>query len=366
MKSNRFQLAFSPYKLIFKEPAGTSRGVLKEKRTVFVRLKDSEDPSITGYGEVPVFEGLSRESYDQVIDRLKTLSSGFISISEIIEGEVSSIKFGLESAMQDIKNGSKSIYFPSCFTARESSLTINGLIWMGDFREMERRLIQKIKEGFRCIKIKIGAIKWREEIDLIKRIRSLCGDEVQIRVDANGAFSPYDCLRKLDQLAVLGVHSVEQPIKARQLNYMRRICCLSPVPIALDEELIGIAVKDKRSELLEYVKPAYIILKPSLCFGFSGTLDWIKRATALKIGWWITSALESNVGLDAIAQFTGRLSPVIPQGLGTGTLYNNNLPSPLLLKKDRLSFSGKHGIYRKILETLDWCQVHKSPFNNNQ
>lgn len=356
MAGRKIKISFTPYRLIFKEPAGTSRGVLNEKLTFFLRIADCDNPDNIGYGEVPVFPGLSKESVSDVEKELKSLLS--VENSEILPSKrfSSSLTFGIEQALASLEAGPSQPFFQSPFTAGECFITINGLIWMGSFERMKERIREKLLQGFQCIKIKIGAISWDDELRLIRYLRDLAGDEITIRVDANGAFGPQDCLWRLEQLSALGVHSIEQPIRAGNPEEMKKICSLSPLPIALDEELIGLPPGEERTCLLEYIRPAFIILKPALCYGFSGSTDWIERAENLGVGWWITSALESSVGLDAIARFTGRLNPSLPQGLGTGSLYVNNFDSPLLLEGERLFFRGPENIYARQLETLRWIE----------
>lgn len=355
MDSQKIKVSYAPYRLYFKEPVGTSRGILKEKITYFLRIVDSNDSSRVGYGEVPFFPGLSCESQEEVECALKMLTQVKSSEETISFKALSSVAFGIEQAMLSLEEESgNALIFPSAFTEGKREITINGLIWMGDFRRMMQRLEDKLEEGFHCIKLKIGAIDWDEEIKLIASIRGAGGDCLTIRVDANGAFHPSDCLWRLEKLAELGVHSIEQPIRQGQAEELKRICMQSPLPIALDEELIGLFPDERRSEMLNYISPQFLILKPALCYGFSGASDWIERARQLGIGWWITSALESSVGLNAIAQFTATLSPELPQGLGTGNLYTNNFPSPLLLKGDVISYRGPADIYKDSLETLPW------------
>lgn len=343
---------FRPFSLDFKFPAGTSRGVLHHKLTYFIRISDPASPAKTGFGEVPFFKGQSLESQEEVENQLSALSR-LSSFDEIMTYPACScVKFGLEMACADLAGHGRCLYFPSPFTARESYVEINGLIWMGDFKLMHCRIEEKLAEGFSCIKIKIGAVNWNDELDLIRFIRARAGDSVTVRVDANGAFSPEEAPEKLEELARLGVHSIEQPIRQGQWETMRHLCATSPVPIALDEELIGIPIGESRDQMLDFIKPQFIILKPALCYGFSGASDWIARAVKRNIGWWVTSALESSVGLNAIAQFTGALNPGIPQGLGTGNLYTNNLPSPLRLDGDRLFYAGPEDAYRSHLQNF--------------
>lgn len=351
IQPDNIRVGFTPYSLIFKEPGGTSRGVLREKPTYFLRVESLESGQ-AAFGEVPFFPGLSRETQNEVEEGLKRLSMirKFDDLHRF--SGISSIDFGLQQVVAELEN--TDFIFPSDFTKGTSAIPINGLIWMGTFDRMVQRVYEKLNAGFRCIKLKIGSIDWNSELDLIRLIRDKVGYDVTIRVDANGAFSEDECLTKLEQLARLSVHSIEQPIKSDNLHAMRKICCESPIPVALDEELIGIPIDDSRSQMLEYVRPQYIILKPALCFGFRGASDWIERAGRLGIGWWVTSALESSVGLNAIAQYTGSLAPDMFQGLGTGALFTNNFPSPLLLEGEELSFEGPSGVYNPALEGLNW------------
>lgn len=356
MPLRNLRFSYTPYTLHFKEPGGTSRGILTDKLTYLIKVVSKEDPTVTAYGEVPVFPGLSRESIEEVEDALKTLIKidNTVDLREIKHH--SSLIFGLEQALKTLKSRNN-LAFPSSFTSGCESIIINGLIWMGDFNKMKERFLEKINAGFRCIKIKIAAIKWEEELQLLRYIRDMAGEDVTIRLDANGGFEPEDCMRRLEDLEKFNIHSIEQPIRPAQYEAMYRICKDSPIPIALDEELIGLPPGDIRSQILEYIKPNYIILKPALCYGFSGAEDWIKRASNLQIGYWITSALESSVGLNAIAQFTGALHPEIPQGLGTGNLYTNNFPSPLNLQGESLSYSPLSESYNYDLEKLKWKTI---------
>lgn len=333
-----WRFSFSPYLLKFREPGGTSRGVLFEKPTYFIKIEHLATGQ-SGYGEVPFFPGLSKESRKEVEDALEFLSAHPWMVSDF-KSDVSCLTFGLETALQDIKNGGNGLIFKSAFTDSKRPIEINGLIWMGSFEEMRKRLEEKLRLGFKCIKIKIGAIDWNKELELLRYIRENCGNEVTIRVDANGAFSPQNCMPYLEQLSSFHVHSIEQPIPAGNIRAMREICRVSPVPVALDEELIGLPAGDERDRVLDDIMPRFIILKPALCFGFSGMADWIKRAEERHIGWWITSALESSIGLNAIAQFAGQYSLERPQGLGTGNLYTNNLASSIKLVGDRMFYKG--------------------------
>ncbi|MGB7786581.1 MAG: o-succinylbenzoate synthase, partial [Salinimicrobium sp.] len=231
---------------------------------------------------------------------------------------------------------------PSEFTRGNKAIPINGLVWMGEERFMKEQIIQKIEQGFSCIKLKIGAIDFETEIGLLKYIRKeFSSEEIEIRVDANGAFSASEAMEKLKKLSELELHSIEQPVKQGQWELMAQLCEKTPLPIALDEELIGITGVTKKQELLQTIKPQYLIFKPSLIGGFRGTDEWISLAEKQKTGWWITSALESNVGLNAIAQYTFSTNNPMPQGLGTGGLYTNNFEAPLEVEKGHLWYRPK-------------------------
>ena len=334
------RLEFAPYLLKFKEPGGTSRGVLTEKPTFLIKIYDENDPSHFGIGEAAVFPGLSPEADGRYVLKLTELMANVALWKETDLTYHSSIQFGFEQAIYDYSNDCKGVYFPGEFTDGSSYIEINGLVWMGDFDRMLQRIEEKIAEGFHCIKLKIGAIGWNSEMDMIRHIRNKYSDrELMIRVDANGGLTLEECRKKLGELADLGVHSIEQPIKSGQPDVMGEICRQSPIPIALDEELIGKGTTDERIETLERIKPSYIILKPSLCGGFSGAVEWIKEAEQRGIGWWITSALESNVGLNAIAQFASFIGARGPQGLGTGGVFTNNFTTPIYLEKDNLRYN---------------------------
>lgn len=349
------RLAYAPYILKFKHPAGTSRGVLTEKPTFFIKVFDEKDPSKFGIGECSVFPGLSPEADGNYGYKLVELLANMALGKETDLSRHSSIHFGLEQALRDFAGGCRHIYFPSRFTEGESSIEINGLIWMGNFEEMMARIDEKVEQGFHCIKIKIGAIDWKKEVEMIEYLRKRYSDtELEIRVDANGGFSMDNALPRLKRLADLGVHSIEQPIPAGEPELMAFLSQVSPLPIALDESLIGVYGRSAKSELLDEVKPAYVILKPSLCGGFSGAEEWIRLAEERGIGWWVTSALESNVGLNALAQWTATLGNPLPQGLGTGALYTNNFECPLRLDSDRLSYDQNIRVTDDIYSKLDW------------
>lgn len=349
------RLEFAPYLLKFKEPSGTSRGILTEKPTFLIKVYDETDPEHFGIGEAAVFPGLSPEADGNYVWKLTELLAN-VAIGRPTDLSChSSIQFGFEQALYDYSNGCRGIYFPSEFTKGGDSIEINGLVWMGDYDTMLNRIEKKINEGFKCIKLKIGAIGWEDELDLIKMIRkSFNSSQLMIRVDANGAFSFDNCMEKLENLANLEIHSIEQPIKAGNPKLLKQLCIETPIPIALDEELIGKGKTEERIRTLEEINPQFIILKPALCGGFSGAIEWINEAQERGIGWWVTSALESNVGLNAIAQFTYNIGALGPQGLGTGGLFTNNFESPISLDKDRLIFDPDVPYNYSQFKDLNW------------
>lgn len=349
------RLEFAPYLLKFKEPGGTSRGVLTEKPTFLVKVYDEADPTRFGIGEAAVFPGLSPEADGNYVWKLTELLANVAIGRKTDLSRHSSIQFGLEQAILDFSNGCRGIYFTSEFTEGTKTIEINGLIWMGDFHKMIERIESKMNEGFKCVKLKIGAIDWIKELEMIRFIRKEYNEkDLMIRVDANGAFSFDSCLKKLGELADLGVHSIEQPIKAGNPEKMAQLCEATPLPIALDEELIGKGNTEERIKTLEEIKPQYIILKPALCGGFSGSSEWIQEADKRGIGWWITSALESNIGLNAIAQFAASVGAIGPQGLGTGGLFTNNFETPVTLHGDGLSFDPDLTLDYSQFSDLKW------------
>ena len=325
------------YLLKFKRPSGTSRGVLYEKETFILEIS-SEGKK--GIGECALFRGLSYDDRPDYEEKLNWLCENIHLNFEFLKQELiefPSIWFGYEQALLNLKHGGK-LYFPSEFTEGKNSMTINGLIWMGDVGFMEEQIQEKLEQGFHCIKLKIG-VDWNSEHDILQKLRQKFSKEkLELRVDANGGFSKDETKPVLQQLSDLHIHSVEQPIKAGNWYDMAELCAETPTPIALDEELIGITDYNEKKKLLDTIKPQYIILKPSLVGGFSGSDEWISLAEQNNIAWWITSALESNLGLNAIAQYTFTKNNPMPQGLGTGSLFTNNFESDLELKGDRLFF----------------------------
>ena len=326
--------------LHFKQPAGTSRGVYTTRKIWLIHLSDGQH---TGVGECAPLPDLSCDAlpdseYASILDNIckDFCQSGDIDYDFL--RDYPSMLFGLETALLNFQNGDR--LFDTAFTRGEVGIPINGLVWMGNHDEMLQRLEEKLEKGFRCVKLKIGAIDFEQELDLIKRIRDRFSfHEVELRLDANGAFPYSETLYKLELLSQYAIHSIEQPIKAGQWAYMAELCRESPLPIALDEELIGINDPAMKRHMLNIIKPRYIILKPSLHGGMAGCREWTETARDLGIGFWITSALESNIGLNAIAQFASSIYGdhiTMPQGLGTGQLFTDNIPMPLEIRGDQL------------------------------
>ena len=332
--------SFFPYRLEFKQASGTSRGILKTKETWFIKI---EDEHATGFGECGMFRGLSCDDRPDFESKLKWVCHHIdLGLEQLLIELIDfpSIQFGLEMAFLDLLSDSSNVLFPSKFTSGKGSIPINGLIWMGDEQFMKSQIRSKIDAGFNCLKIKIGAIDFDTELSLIKAIRKEYDVEtIELRVDANGAFSPLEAMEKLKRLSDFNLHSIEQPIRQGQHDAMAKLCAHAPLPIALDEELIGIHDVTKRGLLLQTINPQYIILKPTLIGGFSGSQSWIDIAEKQSVDWWITSALESNIGLNAIAQWTYQLNVNRPQGLGTGALYTNNIEAPLKIDNGRLIYA---------------------------
>ena len=332
--------SYKKYILNFKNPSGTSRGILKTKETWFIILKKDDK---TGVGETGLFRGLSIDDVANYEEKLiwvcQNINKGLsFLLNELFE--FPSIQFGLEQAFISLESKDQFELFPSQFTKGNDAIDINGLIWMGDKQFMKSQIKEKLKTGFSCIKMKIGAINFDAEIELLKSIRKeFSSKEIELRVDANGAFNPIKALEKLKILSEFEIHSIEQPIKQGQVQEMAELCAKTPLPIALDEELIGVFSSKEKGKIITSINPQYIILKPSLIGGFAGSQEWINLAAQNNIDWWITSALESNVGLNAIAQFTHTLQSKLPQGLGTGGLFTNNFESPLEVKNGTLQYN---------------------------
>ncbi len=334
---------FKKYNLQFKRPAKTSRGEIQVRTVWFLFLEENGN---TGIGECAPLPDLSSETPEEVETLLNKICANLVYFMENpIETEnVSSVRFALETALLDLQNGGHQILFPSVFTEGKQGIPINGLIWMGETDFILKQIREKIEAGFRCIKLKIGSLDFDKELEILKSIREKYdSSQITLRVDANGAFHADEALEKHRELEQFELHSIEQPIAARQWKKMASVCKNSQVPVALDEELIGIQTKNEKEKLLDAIQPQFLILKPSLHGGFSGCREWIEEAEKRSISWWVTSYLESNIGLNAIAQWTFHKNAIGYQGLGTGSLFTNNIPSPLEIRGENLWFnSEKH------------------------
>lgn len=313
---------------------------MTEKETWFLFL---ENNGKTGIGEFGILRTLSIDDRPDYEDKLKWVCANIHLGKDKLWDELiefPSIQFGVEMAFLSLESQTPFELFTSAFTEGTDAMPINGLVWMGNQAFMKSQIEEKLAQGFNCIKLKIGAIDFDKELELLAAIRkNFDAETIEIRVDANGAFTPEEALEKLKQLSVFQLHSIEQPIKANQIEAMHLLCSAKSFPIALDEELIGVFGKDSKEALLKAIQPQYIILKPSLVGGFRGTLEWITIAEQMNIGWWITSALESNIGLNAITQFTYTLGSKMPQGLGTGGLYTNNFDCPLYIENGKIKYN---------------------------
>ncbi|MGM9691935.1 MAG: enolase C-terminal domain-like protein [Alloprevotella sp.] len=334
-----FSVRVVPRTLVFKQPAGTSRGVYTERRVWYIIIYGThEGRRFTGVGEcAPLFDLSSDYTthYEaQLQDAARQVQERGGAALAALRGKPSML-FGFETAMLSAAASLRGDYrrlFDTPFTHGGAGITINGLVWMGRHEEMLARMEEKLEKGFTCVKLKIGAIDFEAELDLIRRLRARFSQEcVTLRVDANGAFAPQEALPKLEQLSRYGIHSIEQPIRAGQWQEMARLCRQTPLPIALDEELIGVNLREEKENLLDEIRPQFIVLKPTLHGGLSGAAEWMDAALRRDVGFWVTSALESNVGLNALAQWVAHLQPqlpprlaALPQGLGTGQLFVEN------------------------------------------
>jgi o-succinylbenzoate synthase len=333
---------YQKFILNFKRPSGTSRGVMNEKETWFIIL---EDNGKKGIGECGILRGLSADDRPDYESKLQWVCANIhLGKEQLWEAllEFPSIQFGVEMAFQSLVSENPFLLFPSDFTTGQKNIDINGLVWMGDEAFMKQQIEEKLAQGFHCIKLKIGAIDFQKELDLLHYIRqNFDRKTIEIRVDANGAFTDNEALNKLNQLSGYKLHSIEQPIAKNHTDSMAELCKSTPIPIALDEELIGVFSFEDKEQLLQKIQPQYIILKPSFIGGFRGAKEWILLAKKYQINWWITSALESNIGLNAIAQWTFLQQNSMPQGLGTGGLYTNNFDCPLEVKNGQLCYNSE-------------------------
>lgn len=339
----KYKFSIIPRTLHFKQPAGTSRGVYTTRQSWFIEASSDDKHGVKGVGECAPLPDLScdaRPEYATTLAQLCRMIELTGNVNYDMLRPYPSILFGIETALLDLERGGNGNLFDTPFTRGEEGICINGLVWMGNFDEMLARLEEKMKAGFHCVKLKIGAIDFNRELELVRHIRNTFSkDQIELRVDANGGFSFEDAPKRLEQLAKYDIHSIEQPIRQHQWARMAELCASSPIPIALDEELIGVNMTQMKQDLLDRIRPQYIILKPSLHGGMHGTREWIDLANARGIGSWITSALESNVGLNAVAQLAADIyGPDIrmPQGLGTGQLFTDNIPMNLEIKGDKI------------------------------
>lgn len=344
---------YCKYDLIFKQASGTSRGILKTKTSYFIKITANNR---VGYGECGLLKGLS---YDDVPDYENKLSWACNHIHLGLKSlwkdllHFPSIQFGLEQAFLSLQSHHPFILFPFPFISAKTLIPINGLIWMGDQNFMSQQIGVILNNGFNCVKMKIGAIDVDQELELLRSIRHQYPEEViELRVDANGAFDLKTAYKVMESLQEIGVHSIEQPLPVQSINDLATLCADAPIPVALDESLIGCLTIAQKEHLLDTVKPQYIILKPSFIGGFKGSDQWIQLANSRGIGWWATSALESNIGLNAIAQWVFLKNTILPQGLGTGSLYTNNIPAPLRVQKGTLAYDQKAFWNTKIIDDL--------------
>jgi len=330
---------YRKHALQFKRPAKTSRDTLYQKPTWYIKAIDASGN--VGYGEVSIIEGLSLETESSIQQALELLIQASLSTLD----QLPALRFAIETALSDMQTETFAHHFDSSFLSSGKGIPINGLVWMGDKDFMFEQIKQKLELGFDCIKLKVGGIDFEEELQLLKYIRKEHSQsEIELRLDANGAFTYENALERLKQLSDFSIHSIEQPIRQGQIQAMAHLCRESPIPIALDEELIAVHDPSQQEKLLAAIRPAYLILKPSLLGGWQNCDRWIEIGEAMGINYWATSALESNIGLNAIAQWIGAKSPSLWQGLGTGGLYHNNIATPLEIKEGRLYYN----------RALDW------------
>lgn len=364
MRERRYQIHIVPRMLHFKQPAGTSRGVYTQRKVWYLAIKDNTLGK-WGVGECAPLPDLSCEADDNYEDQLYQSCQEFLRTEQLNTERLKhlpSILFGFETALKQLESATLRLW-DTPFSRGEKGIPINGLIWMGDYPTMLARIKAKLEAGYRCIKLKIGAINFEQELALLSLIRQhFSAQQMVLRVDANGAFSPLEVMDKLKQLAAFDLHSIEQPIAAHQWNEMAELCQTSPLPIALDEELIGVNDILHKKELLDTIHPQYIILKPTLHGGLQGTEEWIALAKERKIGYWLTSALESNIGLNAIAQWCAALNLEELQGLGTGQLFVDNIEMPLTIQKDELYYTPETEHQSEWYKVVEECcftnQVH--------
>ena len=330
----------------FNFKARTSRGLMKEKTSWFVQIRRTDAPGVSGLGECGPLPGLSIDAHPgfesalrNIVEEVNASDFSAEAAKKLVPREYPSILFGVETALLDLQHGGRRILYDNGFV-RGEPIPINGLIWMGDMDFMMDQINRKVAQGFTCLKLKVGGLDFERECDILRYIRKkYFRQDITIRLDANGAFRLDDVLYKLGELAPFGIHSIEQPIRPGQVE-MEELCRKSPIPVAFDEELIGVHSAEEKLLLLKRMNPRFIVLKPTLHGGLSGCAEWIRIAESLNIGWWITSALESSIGLNAICQFTANYDIRIPQGLGTGGIYEDNIASPLRVRDGYIYYDG--------------------------
>lgn len=345
-----------PQTFKFSFAAATSKSDLIDRKSWFPVISDGDN---FGIGECAPMPNFSIDWRDDFEDKLfstcaaiQSLDYADLSEEYIYQNlgleQFPSIVFGFETAIKDLKNGGDRVIFRNSFVDQQRPIPINGLIWMSEVETMWQEINQKINLGFRCIKIKVGSrkVSFDEELSLLKKIRQNWGsDEITIRLDANGAFSSLEAQSKLEQLARFDIDSIEQPLKVRD-PYIVELCKISPISIVLDEELTTFeAMRVDNPELdrrafLQAISPQAIVIKPSLHGGLKASIEWIRAAEACNISWWLTSFLESNIGLNAIAQLATEYSdPLKIHGLGTGQIFSNNISSPLKVESASLHYN---------------------------
>jgi O-succinylbenzoate synthase len=342
--STNLKANFFAYHLQFKIPAKTSRDTLTQKTIYIIQIWDAQNPNFIAQGECSPLLGLSVDNPNNYTEILQALCEDIQNYKFWLQLGLKnhpSIKMGLEMAILNLKNQTPHVYFPSDFTLGKKAIEINGLIWMGEYEGMRQQIIHKINQGFTCVKLKIGGIDFDNELKLLELIRKdFSAKDIELRLDANGSMKNDEVFYKLDKLSKYHIHSIEQPIATKQWEFMHDLCAQSPIDIALDEELIGVEEYSEKEKLIRAIQPKYLIFKPSLLGGFVATKEWIDLCAQYQIKWWITSALESNLGLNAIAQFAAITNNNMPQGLGTGGLFTNNLEAPIQLVGKTIQFTG--------------------------
>jgi o-succinylbenzoate synthase len=337
---SQLQYNIEEYKLVFKKPATTSRNVFKERLIYLIHLKDI-------WGNMGIGEAapLSLLSIDDVPNYKNILEQKTSELCEPGSSEkldllpYPSIKFGLETALLSLQAKGKNPMLDTAFTRGESTIPVNGLVWMDDTEAMFQQALEKIEAGFNTIKFKVGALDFDDECRMLEKLRKqFSAFKITLRLDANGGFKTDEAMQQIKDLSRFEIHSIEQPIQPNQWHDMEKLCLESDIDIALDEELIGINLETEAELMLTTINPQYIILKPNLIGGLANSDRWIELANAHNIGWWATSALESNIGLNAISQWVSTYEPIQPQGLGTGGLFENNLEAPLSLVRGQMHF----------------------------